>query len=408
MLATAAVLLFSILWMGNTVSLSSGGLPALRQQPSSSTATTDDEQPPPPSSTGILHSAGHHDGLTGEEDPDELVIQAWAYCKAKPAPLKFRSFAEERRLKESRKWRGRQSFTELDCGEDSFFIAKHSRAIGVADGVGGWRSRGVDPSEFSNALMQHAKAFTDSQFDKQEDKNNGPALDPQRIIAVAHKRVIDEHKVKAGSSTACVATLIKNPDGTHELDVANVGDSGMLLVRNQKQIFRAKEGIHAFNTPYQLAVLPPQMKRRSISDSAADCTRERVKVEEGDVIVMGTDGLFDNRFGNHLAADAGWVNADRSTSKNSAFLSTIPVLGSWLGYAMGGQTVAFTDPYRVARRLVMDASTNSLSKTASTPWSVLLKQEGVAGAAGGKSDDITVVLGRIGRRGVNSTGIPTF
>lgn len=351
-------------------------------------------------------------------DPDELIIQTWAFCKAKPSPhLKYTSEAEIAKRKEAVQFRERPSFTQLDCGEDSFFVANHHKAIGIADGVGGWRKKGVDPSLFSNALMANAKAYTDT-----HEKD----LNPEKIMDVAHQKILQEKKVKAGSSTACIATLQKKKNGSYELDVANLGDSGLLVVRDRKYVFRAREKQHYFNAPYQLAAVPPAS--RSITDTAKDAARERVPVEEGDVIVMGTDGLFDNQFAEHLAEDAGWIgwlpssyswsspstdgvkNVGAETFHNSnAFLRNIPVIGALIGWSgIGNEPIGFTDPFRVAQRLVMDASKASLDKSSITPWSMELRKRGSDRALGGKTDDITVVLGRIAKRGSNNSNIPTW
>lgn len=351
-------------------------------------------------------------------DPEELIIQTWAFCKAKPSPnWMYTSEAEIAKRKEAVQFRERPSFTQLDCGEDSFFVANHHKAIGVADGVGGWRKKGVDPSAFSNALMANAKAYTDTH------END---LNPQKIMDTAHKKILLEKKVKAGSSTACIAALQKKKNGSYELDVANLGDSGLLVVRDRKYVFRAREQQHSFNAPYQLAAV--SAGSRSFSDMAKDAAREHVPVEEGDVIVMGTDGLFDNRFAEHLAEDAGWIgwlpsnysgsspstdgakNVGAATFHNSnAFLRNIPVIGtliSWSG--IGDEPIGFTDPFRVAQRLVMDASKASLNQSSITPWSMELRKRGSDRAKGGKTDDITVVLGRIAKRGANNSNIPTW
>ena len=44
-------------------------------------------------------------------------------------------------------------------GDDACFTLNSRRRdyIGIADGVGGWRSRGYDPSAFSSSLMTIAK-----------------------------------------------------------------------------------------------------------------------------------------------------------------------------------------------------------------------------------------------------------
>jgi serine/threonine protein phosphatase PrpC len=57
-----------------------------------------------------------------------------------------------------------------------------------------------------------------------------------------------------GSSTACVATFIKKEEGSMQLDILNVGDSGVLVVENEtgKVIFKTEEQQHYFNCPFQL------------------------------------------------------------------------------------------------------------------------------------------------------------
>lgn len=50
-----------------------------------------------------------------------------------------------------------------------------------------------------------------------------------------------------GSSTACILCL----NGSKLISV-NVGDSGFMVVRDGKVLFRSKEQLHNFNYPYQL------------------------------------------------------------------------------------------------------------------------------------------------------------
>ena len=42
-------------------------------------------------------------------------------------------------------------------GEDAFLVTKDAACIAVADGVGGWNSKGVDPALFSNELTRRFK-----------------------------------------------------------------------------------------------------------------------------------------------------------------------------------------------------------------------------------------------------------
>ncbi|KAK7194517.1 Protein phosphatase 2C/Stage II sporulation protein E (SpoIIE) [Novymonas esmeraldas] len=320
-----------------------------------------------------------------EKDPTELVLQSWAFCKAKPSPQKmYRSDVDERKRRQSVGWRKRASFIELDCGEDSFFVANNYKVIGVADGVGGWRSAGVDASLFANALMENAKLFAETHRGER---------DPETILDAAYTKVVKDGAVKVGSSTACVATLRKEEDGSHTLDVANLGDSGVMVVRNRDLHFRAHEKVHGFNAPFQLAVLPPAMVGRAFSDRVRDCVRESTPVQAGDVVVMGTDGLFDNRFNSQLATDAGWVG---KTEENP--IAKIPLIGFFLSGFLADEKVEYVDPYRVAQRIVADTYKTSVNQEAHTPWAAMLRQYGQTDAKGGKPDDITVLLSRVTTR----------
>ncbi|AIN99077.1 hypothetical protein LPMP_252140 [Leishmania panamensis] len=320
-----------------------------------------------------------------EKDPTELVLQSWAFCKAKPTPQKmYRSDVDERKRRQSVSWRKRTSFIELDCGEDSFFVANNYKVIGVADGVGGWRSEGVDPSLFANALMENAKLFAETHRGE---------CDPEKILDAAYTKVVKDGVVKVGSSTACVATLRKEDDGSHTLDVANLGDSGVMVVRNRDLHFRVHEKVHGFNAPFQLAVLPRSMVGRAFSDRVQDCVRESVQVQEGDVIVMGTDGLFDNRFNSELAADAGWIGKVEESP-----IAKIPLVGFLLSGILADEKIEYIDPYRVAQRIITDAYKTSVNPETNSPWASMLRQFGQTDAKGGKPDDITVLLSRVSTR----------
>ena len=320
-----------------------------------------------------------------ERDGSELVIQSWVFCKAKPAAVKHhRSDDEERKRRQALRWRKRSSFIELDCGEDSFFVSNTYKSIGMADGVGGWKDYGVDPSLFSNALMENAKRYSET---------HRTETNPETILSHAYDRVVSEKKVDAGSSTAICATLTK--EGTkHFINVANIGDSGLMVVRNRNILHRVHELVHSFNAPFQLAVLPKGM-RNAFSDRVSDAIRDRIEVQYGDVVVMGTDGLFDNRFNTQIAADAGWVGKTEISS-----MSKIPFVGAMLStvFAQQEQEVDHIDPYRVATRIVHEAYQTALSKDSNSPWADMLRQSGVEGAKGGKVDDVTVLLGRITTR----------
>lgn len=94
-----------------------------------------------------------------------------------------------------------------------------------------------------------------------------------------------------GSSTACV--LILNRE-TSTVYTANIGDSGFIVIRKGEIVHKSEEQQHYFNTPFQLSLPPPGNANRVLSDSPESADRNSFPVEDGDVILVATDGVFDN------------------------------------------------------------------------------------------------------------------
>ncbi|KAJ1030494.1 hypothetical protein NDA16_001403 [Ustilago loliicola] len=182
-----------------------------------------------------------------------------------------------------------------EAGEDSLMCTSMSTAgdvaIGVADGVGGWTENGIDPSLFSQALMFYASKSAAAASASPE---TGAA--PNRILAEAFEKVLKEPLVVAGSATACVLTL----DSSHgTLRSANLGDSGFVILRQgtgKQGVFHASPPQQlGFNTPLQLAKLPQEwIQEGSISNTPKDAASWKCTLQHGDLIIVGTDGLFDN------------------------------------------------------------------------------------------------------------------
>ncbi|KAG1664775.1 hypothetical protein FOA52_013627 [Chlamydomonas sp. UWO 241] len=188
-------------------------------------------------------------------------------------------------------------------GDDAWAVVTAGLgALVVADGVSGWASEGVDAAAYARALVGHATAVL-------EDK--AEAADPRATIRTAH------HATKMpGSSTLCVAVM--QPGG--RLSIANLGDSGVRLIRDGAVVFRTKAQQHSFNTPYQLS--------HPVSESADDAGKAETAllvVRPGDVVVLATDGLFDNVFDDEVAQIVGRTVSERLAAP--APLSDAPYSG---------------------------------------------------------------------------------
>ncbi|KAG4935186.1 hypothetical protein JHK85_050105 [Glycine max] len=203
-------------------------------------------------------------------------------------------------------------------GEDAFFVSNYNGGvIAVADGVSGWAEEDVDPSLFPRELLANASNFVGD-----EEVN----YDPQILIRKAHAATFS-----TGSATVSIVAMLEK-NGT--LKIANVGDCGLRLIRNGKQV----------------------------------CNVELI---QGDTIVMGSDGLFDNVFDHEI----------------------VPTI------------VRYKDVAEAAKALANLASSHAMDSNFDSPYSLEARSRGfepplwkkILGMklTGGKLDDITVIVGQI-------------
>lgn len=94
-----------------------------------------------------------------------------------------------------------------------------------------------------------------------------------------------------GSSTACLMMLCHSD---LKLYTANIGDSGFLVVRCGEVVHRSQEQQHYFNTPFQLSLPPTELQSEVLADRPDAADQYAFSVEDGDVILLATDGIFDN------------------------------------------------------------------------------------------------------------------
>ncbi|KAI9486881.1 MAG: phosphatase 2C-like domain-containing protein [Benjaminiella poitrasii] len=179
-------------------------------------------------------------------------------------------------------------YSSFQIGDDAYF--KRSDALGVADGVGGWRAhKGANPALYSRKLMHYAQLELDRIKTNVRPQQLQVKPDPIQVLESAyHMTTLDaQNEGFVGSTTACIVILCQN-----ELRIANLGDCGVSVIRQNDYIFRSEEQQHSFNYPYQLGT--------ASFDSPIDAQQFNVKIEEGDIIILGSDGLFDNLYDDEI------------------------------------------------------------------------------------------------------------
>lgn len=248
-------------------------------------------------------------------------------------------------------------------------------AFGVADGVYLWRWEGIDAGLYSRRLMGLAsEAFADNEgktktLENRWDSWAAETDRPEQLLGAAFDGVSAE-KIK-GSTTACVAVV----DAAHGvLRTANIGDSGFMLVRGdsgRREVrHRSQQQEHEFGRPFQLG-------HHEHSDHPSDAMLTTFPLEPGDIIVMGSDGLWDNL-------------------SEAEILEVIEKVFSTGGSAHGGAAESPTLMNRASREIVSAAYHASMDKKRTTPYSLAATEWFDMVYSGGKRDDITAVVVNVG------------
>jgi len=238
--------------------------------------------------------------------------------------------------------------------------------LGVADGVGSWSQYRIDPGIYAKQLMMNtARASVEI------SKKGAKELSAAELLDIGHSKT----KLK-GSTTTTVACLKGNT-----LSAATIGDTAFVLLRNGKIYFKSPTQEFEFDTPYQLADcdISEGFGEFSEPDDALLYTVRDIK--PGDVLVMASDGLFDNLHDYEIEQ----IVAEKLQQ----------------GYGADG----------ISRELIERARAHSLDPNYISPWAQekgqteslgviggTLRKLGIkavvgSGYRGGKPDDISVITG---------------
>lgn len=243
------------------------------------------------------------------------------------------------------------------CGEDSYmisinepFLLGKKSLLAVADGVGGWGDHGGDSSQVSNAFMAAMKKFHEA-----SDKWYGlPSL-----IKASFEYLITLRSSSKGTTTICSAAF-DHENG--ELEISNIGDSQLVVIRDGKVILEVEAGVWGFNSPNQIGFGIYGEPQGDVDQLNIE---KRIKLSKGDLVILGTDGLFDNVFVERIAE---LVMTQGAHSKEKLEI--------------------------LARTLLKEAFKNGLDDNYLSPFA---REAIAAGKApghyrGGKPDDISVIV----------------
>mmetsp|Transcript_15991 Transcript_15991/g.13970 ORF Transcript_15991/g.13970 Transcript_15991/m.13970 type:complete len:228 (+) Transcript_15991:205-888(+) len=223
--------------------------------------------------------------------------------------------------------------------------------ISVADGVGGWINKGVDVAKYSKQLMRLiAEAYDEY-----------PDLTPKEILTKAHYNTTE-----IGSSTVVMAILDPNEE---KLATTLLGDSSYMILRHAKnplngtnwqKLYRSDEQQHYFNCPYQIGT--------NNRNHPYDGVDELHSVKHNDIIIMATDGVWDNVFDNEI----------------EGVISKI-----------AGESGSLEDPQNASKEIADIAFEHSKDESFRSPFQVNSEVSDKETYYGGKMDDITVIVSQV-------------
>lgn len=253
--------------------------------------------------------------------------------------------------------RARCNRTEGLAGEDAYAVHVTPRAslLAVADGVHAWSRVGINSGDASSAVVREAR----HRFARALETDASSPLPrylpkPLRLLNLSWDEV--RRRDIKGSTTVVLMTL----DGrTGVLRSAVLGDSGFVVFRNVRSdhaslLYSSPHQEHSFGRPYQLG-------HHERSDAPDDAMLHEVRLQPGDVIVCGSDGLFDN-------------------------LGELDIL-TMLQQA--------PRPALMANAIAHAAFDVSMDPSAASPWSRWAEEELDLPYIGGKPDDITVIVAEV-------------
>lgn len=275
-------------------------------------------------------------------------------------------------------------------GEDSCAMCATHAAI--ADGVGG---AGGDSGIFSNMFITSVMMEL-MIFDKQI-ASRGLKLEPTAIKEVV-KTALDSARNSIplgnrGASTLCTANL--SQDGYALIN--NVGDSGAMILRRTtvydfdpiacamskkpshrySLIYRTQPGTHYFNCPHQISL------ENGANSIDANMTNIRFPVMNDDLVILASDGVFDNLWDHEIVRIVNHVAREKSDDMDCD-------LGSVVANAIADGAKA-----RSACDNCDDARLTPFAKE-------FLREHSMPFEPNGKVDDISVCVGVVAIRAKKS------
>jgi protein phosphatase PTC7 len=211
-------------------------------------------------------------------------------------------------------------------------------------------------------IQEHFESYEDELLSK---KRLMYPITRAKLIETIIKSTIAESVKKNNQLGSSTVSLIYLDKLNKYIYSAYLGDSCYLILRPDsvgdfRILFKAEEQTHSFNFPYQVGV---------DGDNPNKAIFNEHKVEKNDLIILATDGLWDNIETEDIVKEV-----NRLSIKNNSLN---------------------LDTESIAKLLSENAEEFSRDKNYYSPFAKRAKQNRYKNYLGGKPDDITVIIAQI-------------
>lgn len=264
-----------------------------------------------------------------------------------------------------------------------------------------------------NRIRHHIRAGEEYLMDeiekrqRDEDLKDGTST-PSNLAAPPPLERKRPSPLVVGTSTALLASI----EASGMLNITNIGDCTALVIRNGEAILETSHQHHDISTPFQVGT--------ASKDHPDDAQKYNIQLQPRDIIVIGSDGIFDNIYPREVVAT---INARTAEIVNSMSL-TIEMnslqrpnenhpnkadelhLINVIELMNHRKISALTDDDRdllalhvASLQCLRQATLNSVDPRCDTPYATACL-EGGAYYEGGKLDDMTLIVAMVGANDV--------
>lgn len=284
--------------------------------------------------------------------------------------------------------------------------------FGVADGVGSLRAMyDIDPREFTHGLMQECENIL-LEASHREDRDLGGTrfrrvIAPVELLAQSYERVKADNLI--GACTVCIAMF---DNVRHQLHFSNLGDSGIIVLRHidsaiagslkrdptpraerrsdLRLSFASQQQLESFNCPYQIGWMGEEMSGKTSFRTPQESCTTSYHLKRGDIVIMATDGLFDNVDTEDI------IECALRWEQKCGFIRGTDVVARDQRWIRGESMTRESRDHvqELAQELCDLAREKSLDSTVDSPFAILAKENDIMWG-GGIPDDCTIIVGHV-------------